>query len=171
MPNSKKYNRAQNKRRLDMVKVQIEDVNLNAHPFPVAQGRDIHLYGLFDIDLSHGIGGHFTTPQVGEIWWIKRVGARQWMLDHKVDSTRTDTPGDGGGGDSNRSAECTDVVLGFNVREKKTSLEYEAYMTFTPPTTDEKGDAATPSHFIIDWVPCTKGGNIITDEKVRQHLW
>lgn len=174
MPTNK-WNRHQNQRRQDVMKVTIEEVNLTAIPFPIAQGRDrAQSWGLFSIDLSHGVGGRFPTPVVGEVWWIKKSIGSRWVLDHKVDPDResSDTDGGGGGGgDSNRSDIPTNVVLAFNVREKKTSLEYEAFVTFDAVTTDENGDPANPEHYVVDWVPCTRSGNIITDEKVRQHIW
>lgn len=169
---TKRNHRSQTQRRLDVMKVRIEDVNLNASVGPTAQGRDHVHWGLFDIDLTHAIGGHFPTPVVGEVWWIKRSVGSRWVLDHKVDANREDTPGEGGGdGDTDRPGVPANVDLSFNVREKKKELEYSAFVTFDAVTTDENGDAQDTDYYVIDWVPTTKIGNIVTDEKVRQHIW
>lgn len=85
-----RFQRSRDRRRLDTIKVIIEDVNLNAKPFPIAQGRDSFTWGLIDINLAHGIGDRFPTPKVGEVWWIKRTTGSVWILDHKVDEGRQD---------------------------------------------------------------------------------
>src|SRR3954471_15865058 len=172
MPTNQWHNR-QTRRRQDVMKVTIEEVNLAALPYPVAQGRDRRQgWGLFDIDLTHGVGGHFVTPAVGEVWWIKRSIGSRWVLDHKVDPDREDSPGEGSGdGDSDRAGVPANVAGGFNVREKKKELEYSAFVTFDAVTTDENGADQDTDYYVIDWVPCTKVGNIVTDEKVRQHIW
>ena len=171
MAESPRYQRRRRDRRVDVIKVKIEDVNLNGAMGPMAQGRDPKDHGLFDIDLSHSVGSAYPLPTVGEIWWIER-GGRSWILSRKVDTTRTPPSGGGGGGSTdNRSGIPQNVDLSFNVREKKTALEYEAFVTFDAVTTDANGDPQETASYVIDWVPCTKAGNIITDEKVRQHLW
>src|SRR4030067_994373 len=157
--------RQKNPRRLDTLKVTIEEVNLDART-PIAQGRDRTQHGLIDIDLSHGVGSVFPTPAGGEVWWIKRTPGSVWILDHKVDPNR-----DGGEGDGNRAGVPDHVVLGFNVRETKTRLFYSAYTTFDPVTEDALGNPDTPEHYLIDWVACSKQGNILALEKVRRHNW
>lgn len=166
-----RYQRRRRERQQDVIKVRIEDVNLNANIGPMAQGRDLKDKGLFDIDLTHSVGGSFPTPTVGEDWWIKR-GGRMWVLDRIISDTRTPPDGGGGGGsDDNRAGVPANVDIFFEVREKKKDLEYHAAVTFDAVTTDENGDAQETAQYVIDWVPCTKVGNIITDEKVRQFLW
>jgi hypothetical protein len=87
-----RWNRRQTARRLDVIKVVIEEVNLDALPFPIAQGRDRTQWGLIDIDLSHGIGNSFPTPVVGDTWWVSRSVGSRWVLDHKYDPTRPEDP-------------------------------------------------------------------------------
>lgn len=96
MPRRRNQHRLQTDARLDVIKVVIEDVNLDATPYPLAQGREIYSGGIVDIDLSHGQGGIFVDPEVGDIWWCKRMTGR-WMLDHIVDSDRGNSANIGGG--------------------------------------------------------------------------
>jgi hypothetical protein len=63
----------------DIRRVVIEDVRLDAKPYPLATARDAMGGGRYDIDLSRGVGDRVVVPEPGQVWAINRPMVR-WEL-------------------------------------------------------------------------------------------
>lgn len=172
--------------RFDVIKVRIEDINLDTtnplvkvfdpetneyvqKPRPVAQCRDLQAYGLITIDLTYsGI-----RPNIGEIWWCKRTAGR-WVLDHIVTDELSERGGGGGGGSGgggNAPSVPANVVMGFDAFEQNGGIDYAAYVTFNKVTVDVTGSPITVSHYVINYRPCTSAGEPIISGDSREFVW
>jgi len=144
--------------RRDTLKVQVEEVNRFAKPFPVAKCRDIFGFGIISVDLSAG-----PIPIVGELWWVnKQIG--KWRLDSLASRNHSNNFVNPTLGNTNNTIE-------FTISELKVDLEYMALVRFNKLVLNAFGALSEADTFMIEWVPCNKAGDIIDGESIRQKVW
>ncbi|MFM7796511.1 MAG: hypothetical protein ACKO7N_07090, partial [Candidatus Nitrosotenuis sp.] len=140
------------------IKARIEEVNTSTYP-PVAHVRETTTGGSIIVNLIVGPSGSWVTPKVGEIWWIQYLGTR-WTLLAKEDWER---------GASESPGTSNYVELLFQVSEQETDLIYRGVVHFNSAAVDT--NTSDISHYIINWVACSKDGVVGDGVKAEQYNW